>query len=347
VPSPPRSARETSTLGQPPWQVAEGPSCPRFRVVGLSRARAGSVGIRGPRPRRTSTVTLAGPCACSPYGLAFEDAFSLSLPGLHRAPLMGFSKTPLHRQKPTLSTPASPPWSPTSAPLRPAAATRSGLVPPSRSLTALTVFSIVDSAGLLHPAADPGVHRVTAPSPRARGPGSVTSHDAQPYEAFPSPAAAFLKAPPFLPFAIQGWFDFKVLFRWPSPLSPRRVATPESPMLPWVFSCSKRHGPAKARVLRGLATSGIRYPRGQALVRRRGHRRCRRRPWRLPSSSGSEDPRRLRELAATARRGVGGLEVTAALSPDSSSLAGGVASSGGPPPRGCELPRGGFLPHEL
>jgi hypothetical protein len=290
VPSPPGSARETSNLGQPPWQVAEGPSCPRSRVVGLSRARAESVEIRGPRPRRTSTGTLAGPCACSPYGLAFEDAFSLSSPGLHRAPLMGFSKTPLHRQKPTLSTPAKPPWSPTSASLRPAAATRSGHVPPSRSLTALTGFSIVDSAGLLHPAADPGVHRVTAPSPRARGPGSVTSHDAQPYEAFPSPAAASLEAPPFVPFTIQGWFDFKVLFRWPSPLRPRRVATPESPMLPWVFSCTKVLCPVGGSGSPWSRDPRFRLHHAHQHARRRGHRRYRRRPWRLPSNSGSEDP---------------------------------------------------------
>lgn len=38
-------------------------------------------------------------------------------------------------------------------------------------------------------------------------------HDAGPFEAFPSIAAACsLRAPAFLSFAIQGWFDFKAFF---------------------------------------------------------------------------------------------------------------------------------------
>jgi len=39
---------------------------------------------------------------------------------------------------------------------------RASPVPSSRFCTAWTVFSVADPAGLLHPAADPGVHRVAA-----------------------------------------------------------------------------------------------------------------------------------------------------------------------------------------
>jgi hypothetical protein len=35
--------------------------------------------------------------------------------------------------------------------------------------------------------------------------------------------------------AIQGWCDLGALLRWTSPLRPVRVATPRSPILPWVF----------------------------------------------------------------------------------------------------------------
>jgi hypothetical protein len=65
---------------------------------------------------------------------------------------------------------------------------RTGPVPSSRFLTALTAFSVMHAAGLLHPAADHGVHRVRVPRSASR-PHQDSLHDASPFEGFPSPAA--------------------------------------------------------------------------------------------------------------------------------------------------------------
>jgi hypothetical protein len=74
----------------------------------------------------------------------------------------GFQRSPLHRHTPTTSTPTHlprfPVWGHFGLPLP-----RAGPVPSSRFHTALTVYSVVDPAGLLHPAADHGVRRVAAP----------------------------------------------------------------------------------------------------------------------------------------------------------------------------------------
>jgi hypothetical protein len=66
---------------------------------------------------------------------------------------------------------------------------RTSPVPSSRFLTALPVFSVVDSAGLLHPAADHGIHRVAVFLLQPRGFRIPTFHDASPFEAFPSSVA--------------------------------------------------------------------------------------------------------------------------------------------------------------
>jgi hypothetical protein len=59
-----------------------------------------------------------------------------------------------------------------------------GPVPPSRFLTALTGFSVVRAAGLLHPAADPGVHRVRSFDLASR-PGERSSTVRDPSKVFP------------------------------------------------------------------------------------------------------------------------------------------------------------------
>lgn len=64
-------------------------------------------------------------------------------------------------------------------------------VPPLRFLTALTACSTVRPAGLLHPAADPGVRRVSGLARlcfQSRLPAFLT--DAIPFEAFPSSPVA-------------------------------------------------------------------------------------------------------------------------------------------------------------
>jgi hypothetical protein len=84
-------------------------------------------------------------------------------------------------------------------------------------------------AGLLHPAADPGVRRVSGrPSGSLRFRRGVPSSSAlQPFEAFPLSAAVPLsRAPAFLPFAFResGRFDCKALLHGSSP--PRQQVLP-------------------------------------------------------------------------------------------------------------------------
>lgn len=124
-----------------------------------------------------------------PVCLAFEDAFGLFPPGLHQAPLLGFSKTippstQIHDVHSRFQPPVALRFS-TSACL----CQKTSPVPSSRFLTALPVFSVVDSAGLLHPAADHGIHRVAVFLLQPRGFRIPTFHDASPFEAFPSSVA--------------------------------------------------------------------------------------------------------------------------------------------------------------
>jgi len=112
----------------------------------------------------------------SPVGLAFEDAFGVSRPGFHQAPLMGFSKTA------PPSTYARDVHSCVRSSRLPVRSSRFGLplpgagpVPSSRFLTALTAFSVSCAAGLLHPAADPGVHRVRSSVPASRPEGRAST----------------------------------------------------------------------------------------------------------------------------------------------------------------------------
>jgi len=105
----------------------------------------------------------------SPDGLAFEDAFGVSRPGFRQAPLMGFSKTaPPSTSMHDVHSCVRPFRSPGRVSRFSLPLPRAGPVPPSRFLTALTAFSVAHAAGLLHPAADPGVHRVRLSDPASR-----------------------------------------------------------------------------------------------------------------------------------------------------------------------------------
>ena len=93
--------------------------------------------------------------------------------------------SPLHRHPREASTPAqtaSPRFGPGGTTLR-------SPVPPSWFRTTSTVSSASRFAGLLHPAADPGVHRVSAPGARPDGRSAVTRpRDAgfEPFEEIPA-----------------------------------------------------------------------------------------------------------------------------------------------------------------
>jgi hypothetical protein len=93
---------------------------------------------------------------------ASRDAFLSSLPGSLQAPLMGFPKiappsvSALDVHSCSVPPRLSPRFRLASARSRQGA----GPVPPSWFPTTLTVSSVVRLAGLLHPAADPGVRRV-------------------------------------------------------------------------------------------------------------------------------------------------------------------------------------------
>jgi hypothetical protein len=147
-------------------------SWPRLRDVGFSRDRGGFFEDPWFCPRdRFIFGPSRGRSLRSPDGLALEDAFVVSRPGFHQAPLMGFSKTA------PPSTHARDVHSCVRTSRLPVRFSRFGLplpgtgpVPPSRFLTALTGYSVAHAAGLLHPAADHGVHRVQRPSkPRGLG----------------------------------------------------------------------------------------------------------------------------------------------------------------------------------
>jgi hypothetical protein len=120
---------------------------------------------------------------------------------------------------------------------------KAGPVPSSWFFTTWTVCSIADPAGLLHPAADHGVHRVLAlASSTLQSEKQLSFHDASPFEAFPSPAAIPLRIPTLLPLVIRRWPGFRVFLRWrvrSRPLVlPRR--TPDAP-LGFTLSSSGHH----------------------------------------------------------------------------------------------------------
>jgi len=101
-----------------------------------------------------------------------------------------------------------------------------GLVPPSWFSTTLTAYSAVRSAGLLHPAADPGVRRVLGPyvgpslseAEASSCSGGGSFRDAPPFEVSPrsQPSAVsprFSRTVALLPFAFKRRFDFRVFLR--------------------------------------------------------------------------------------------------------------------------------------
>lgn len=163
MPSSPSTAGETSDSRHLPWQV----NCLGRRVVsghvhgcgrsGFLRDSFESVEDSGTVPVGISSSVLPSPDplrgragvprgTCGPWGrspccLASEDAFSLSWPGFHQAPLLGFSKTvpPSTQTCDVHSSSLSPVarFLVASAP----SCHAWGPVPPSRFLTALTACS--------------------------------------------------------------------------------------------------------------------------------------------------------------------------------------------------------------
>jgi hypothetical protein len=117
-----------------------------------------------------------------------------------------------------------------------------GPVPSSRFLTALTAFSVTHAAGLLHPAADHGVHRVRVPRSASRPPDELPPRCFTLRRVSLASSLRSRRIPTPSSFTIQGWCDLGALLRWSSPLRPLRVATPRSPILPWVshFSSTRR-----------------------------------------------------------------------------------------------------------
>jgi len=104
-------------------------------------------------------------------------------------------------------------------------------VPPSWFLTTLTVFSGACLAGLLRPAADPGVHRVLVGRvPRGFPSGAMTFHPrCLTLRSLSSPAAVLLAwTPSLLPLAIRRWFDSRAFLR--------RSSSSRTPMLPSAFA---------------------------------------------------------------------------------------------------------------
>jgi len=162
MPSSPSSGGGASNRSGAPWRPSR---LVRAHGCGmLASPETGTVLFKDPLfcPRgRFIFGPSRGRSLRSPDGLAFEDAFVVSRPGFHQAPLMGFSKTAppstyaldVHSRVRPFRSPGR--FSRFGLPLP-----RAGPVPSSRFLTALTGFSVVRAAGLLHPAADRGVHRV-------------------------------------------------------------------------------------------------------------------------------------------------------------------------------------------
>ena len=131
---------------------------------------ARSLGSRRNRSMRTSHLRPTS--ELSPFALADSTAFS---PGfVHTARYRNTGRcasSPLHRHLDPASTPA-----PTrGSSLRPRGCHPRSLVPSSWFLTTSTASSAVSSAGLLHPAANPGVHRVVT-----RGAGPYPSKNSSP-----------------------------------------------------------------------------------------------------------------------------------------------------------------------
>jgi hypothetical protein len=142
--------------------------------------------------------------------------------------------SPLHRHAREPSTPATM----ATSSLRPRGVHPRSPVPPSWFLTTSTVSSASRVAGLLHPAADPGVHRVSArgvparrprsssASPRCRSnppkkssPKAATRHRARCPLAVPCPTAAAPRLVPLPVPALSWWEDRERRLRGLAPSS--------------------------------------------------------------------------------------------------------------------------------
>jgi len=200
----------------------------------------------GAFPRRTDVLvclheSLLPPVArriSSLSDLMFKSSFQVSLPGFRQTLLLGFQRSPIHRQKSATSTPASSSYGFASIESVASACPCHGTGPvsPSRFLAALTLFSVSDPAGLLHPAADPGFatfwghHASSVDETQGHLPRRTTLR------------SFFLcnSHPPFrisalLLSAVQGQPNFRVFFRCSSPPPFSGVAIRGGAWLPWVF----------------------------------------------------------------------------------------------------------------
>jgi len=166
----------------------------------------GHVGLSAPRARNVDRSPHHPPRAG-----ASESETHLTAARLvqSQAPSLGFSqRPPLHRRRC---------WHPL-----PRAEARIGLtppgamlVPPSPFLTASTVSSTSSFAGLLHPASDREVHRVSTPWRRMPAIASALSRRCQPSRAFPFREAVPASPRGLAPLSFPGKRrrDFEALFR--------------------------------------------------------------------------------------------------------------------------------------
>lgn len=223
----------------------------------------------------------APPAACQHLPLS-ETLFAAARLRTSQAPSIGFLK-----DLPSIGIPAgvhSRELAPASARSPPGIV----LVPSSPFLPASTASSSIRFAGLLRPASDPGVHRVSVP--RCRMPATISAlpHRCLPSRAFPS-REAVSTSPWFLaPLSLRGLrrCDYEALFRSGIRCDKGSWPNPHRPMLSWasllephlnvrsVGPCKQgrlaHHGPRKRRAdqVAGSARSMPSPPEGS------DHTRC-------------------------------------------------------------------------
>jgi len=196
----------------------------------------------------------APPAACQHLPLS-ETLFAAARLRTSQAPSIGFLK-----DLPSIGIPAgvhSRGLAPASARSPPGTV----LVPSSPFLPASTASSSIRFAGLLRPASDPGVHRVSMP--RCRMPATISAlpHRCLPSRAFPS-REAVPTSPWFLaPLSLRGLrrCDYEALFRSGIRCDKGSWPNPHRPLLSWA---SPPGAPPERAVHRPLqaGTSGATWP---------------------------------------------------------------------------------------
>lgn len=154
-----------------------------FRVVGLYRRPVHRAAFAGGNQCVPRTCDARGFARLRRAYSAIGDASRAARLVTERLPQGCLQRSAPPSTSPPVSTPPRPrPWSGDALP-------RAPHVPPSWVLTTLTVCSTGWLVGLLHPTADPGVHRVSTPVPACRPWCRSVPTDAMPSRAFPSSAA--------------------------------------------------------------------------------------------------------------------------------------------------------------